>query len=742
MSFDAQRLYELLPAIYRVRDAQQGEPLKALLSVLAEQVAVLEEDLAQLYDDQFIETCHEWVVPYIGDLVGARGVFGYPNATFTQRAQVANTIAYRRRKGTATVLEQLAHDVTGWNARAVEYFERLATTQYLNHLRPRNLAFTSVRDAITIAYRARVDAGRVTEQTIRLPNWETLEYAVTPFDTTARTVDVRRIASGRGKHNIANVGIHLWPIESFPVQTAPAFRVDARRYRFDPLGRDLPLFNAVETESEISHLATPLNVPMPLSRRVLSEKLATYYGPDRSLLIAVNTSPPSPPVGADGICVCDLSDLRDTSGQVTGWAHMPKDRIAVDPVLGRIALPADAQQLRVDYHYGFVGRLGGGTYGRASTFSTNPEQIIRVQRGQTTIQAALNALAGTGGVVEIEDDGLYFETPTVTVPAGTSIELRAADEHRPVLFLDGELNITGGEQSEFVLNGLWLAGGNVRVPSTTGAGDANRLATLALKHCTLAPSATPDPRTVSPPASFLAPVTLIVEQADLDLEIASSITGPLRVCAEAATTIIDSIVDAGSPETLVYADVSGNGYAGALTVRNSTLVGRVRVDVLTLATNTIFHSQAQPAPPDEPPVQARRLQEGCVRFCYLPLSARVPRRYRCQPDQALNDRASELDLTSSRELTDVQKNLVVTRVTPVFTSLRFGDPPYGQLSQLAPLAIRQGADDESEMGAYHKLYQPQRVANLQTRLDEYLRFGLEAGVFYATDEKPQSGSIT
>ena len=114
MSPTADRLYALLPAIYRVRDAQQGEPLKALLSIIAEQVAALEENLAQLYDDHFVETCAEWVVPYIGDLVGARGIFTFPEATFSQRAQVANTLAYRRRKGTATVLEQLARDVTGW----------------------------------------------------------------------------------------------------------------------------------------------------------------------------------------------------------------------------------------------------------------------------------------------------------------------------------------------------------------------------------------------------------------------------------------------------------------------------------------------------------------------------------------------------------------------------------------------------------------------------------------------------
>ena len=36
------------------------------------------------------------------------------------------------------------------------------------------------------------------------------------------------------------------------------------------------------------------------------------------------------------------------------------------------------------------------------------------------------------------------------------------------------------------------------------------------------------------------------------------------------------------------------------------------------------------------------------------------------------------------------------------------------------------------MGAYHDLYAPQRETNLGIRLDEYLRFGLEAGVFHAS----------
>ncbi len=141
------RLFDLLPAVHRVRDHAQGAPLQALLSVLDEQVQALENDIAGLYDNWFIETCDEWTVPYIGDLLGARPIRPVESAGVSMRAWVANTLAYRRRKGTALVLEQLARDVTGWPAAAVEFFQRLATTQHLNHVRLRPAATASARAA-------------------------------------------------------------------------------------------------------------------------------------------------------------------------------------------------------------------------------------------------------------------------------------------------------------------------------------------------------------------------------------------------------------------------------------------------------------------------------------------------------------------------------------------------------------------------------------------------------------------
>ena len=231
MSFDTETLYRLLPAIHRIRDAEQGEPLKALIGVIAEQVAVMEENIEQLYDDQFIETCADWVVPYIGDLIGYRLLYGAALGVGSPRAEVAHTIALRRRKGTAAVLEQLARDVTGWNARAVEFFQTLATTQYMNHLRPGNHYAPDLR------------------------HWKPLERIGSAFDSVTHTVDMRRIASGRGRYNIPNVGLFLWPIEAQGLTRSRAVRVDDRRYRISALNHDMPLYNRPEAEDRITHIA-------------------------------------------------------------------------------------------------------------------------------------------------------------------------------------------------------------------------------------------------------------------------------------------------------------------------------------------------------------------------------------------------------------------------------------------------------------------------------------------------------
>ncbi len=84
----------------------------------------------------------------------------------------------------------------------------------------------------------------------------------------------------------------------------------------------------------------------------------------------------------------------------------------------------------------------------------------------------------------------------------------------------------------------------------------------------------------------------------------------------------------------------------------------------------------------------------------------------------------------------MEKNHIRQRVLswlkPSYTSTQYGDPAYAQLSLSCPKQIRSGAEDGCEMGAFYFLKQPQREGNLLASLDEYLRFGLEAGIFYET----------
>src|ERR1700737_3057083 len=146
MTSEPDPLCDLVPVVYRRRDADQGYPLRALLRVIAEQVSVVEKDIAGLYENWFIETCQDWVVPYIGALVGYTPVSTLTEASTTKRAldrerimaprrEVANTIRFRRRKGTLAVLQELAEALSGWSARAGEFCRLPAVTQNIDYLR-------------------------------------------------------------------------------------------------------------------------------------------------------------------------------------------------------------------------------------------------------------------------------------------------------------------------------------------------------------------------------------------------------------------------------------------------------------------------------------------------------------------------------------------------------------------------------------------------------------------------------
>jgi len=724
------RLYQLLPAIYRMRDAGQGYPLQALLRVIAEQVNVVEDDIAQLYDNWFIETAEDWAVPYVADLIGYRPVVEAGparagaqllNRILVPRREVANTIRYRRRKGTLPLLELLAGDVAGWPARAVEFFKLLARHQNINHLR-----LTRGRTA---------DVRRIDE----------LDLVGNPFDPLAHTVDVRRIQSGRtpGRFNIPSVGVFVWRLKSFPVTLAPAYcaeDVGPHCYTFSVLGQDAPLFRNPVPEPDATHIAEESNVPSRIRRLEFRDKLDQLYGAGKSLRIF--------PDGWQGLEQGEAAPpALIVAADLSGWQYVPPlKKIAVDPVLGRIVFPPSQlpkKGVRVSYHYGFSADIGGGEYDRPILNPQMvPEAILSLYRvGKDEefrrISDALQKWESDNvedAVIELTDSTAYVEPIHIKVPPGRSLQLRAANRTRPVIRLidwqtdlPDALSVVVGAGSRFTLDGVMVTGRPVHVTGlanddAAAAGPAPVCGSqVVFRHCTLVPgwgvTSGCEPRRPAEPSLELFNV-----RAEVRLE--HSITGSIAIHEDAVAIdpiplhITDSIVDAAASRKEA---IGSPGYAVAhtvLTIQRSTVFGIVDVHAIERADDCIFMDC----------VNVARRQLGCMRFCYVPPKCRTPRRYHCQPDlveqvvkQAISDPADQLRMVVTERL----------RVRPQFTSIRYGNPGYAQLALTCADEIRRGAEDESEMGVFHDLFQPQREASLRTRLDEFTPAGMDVGILFA-----------
>jgi hypothetical protein len=751
------RLYDLLPAVIRIRDYDQGEPLRALLQVIAGQVNVVEDDIARLYDNWFIETCEDWVVPYIGDLLGHSPVHeaGEPgdvvsaqasarNRILVPRREVAHVIRSRRRKGTLALLELLARDVAGWPARAVEFRKRLAHT-------------FSVRTCLSGRHRT-VDVREMRE----------LARVGDPFDGLARVPDLRRINSARrrGRYNVPAVGLHVWRLRAYSITHAPAYCVDdvgPHSYTFSVLGNDAPLFNRPIPEDDAGTIAGERNVPDYISRdefscretvdgKVKVHASEKYYGlvdepgsrVAQSVAIWADGWPPTQqtpdlPIPAQRIVPADLSH----------WRYVPRNgEVAVDPVRGRIAFPPRQLPKRgvwVSYHYGFSADMGGGEYLRPISGPAGVEPIRVTGKDQLARALEPWRRPPAGGpsapgadpapppqpmdaIIEITDSGVYVLPIYVYLQPGHTLQLRAAQRTRPVIKLldwhanlPDNLTVTGGAGSRFTLDGIMVAGRGVQVEG--------ELQTLTIRHSTLVPgwSLAPncDPERPAEPS-----IELIDSNACVVID--HSIVGSIQVNDSQVRVdpvkiqVLDSIVDATGVDC-ESTECEAIGAAGplhahaTLRVLRSTVIGRVQVHAIELAENSIFLSRMSVA----------RRQAGCMRFCYVPPKSRTPRRFQCQPDlveKALN--AAMQGATADAAQIEAAREQERLRVRPRFNSIRYGTPTYCQLAADCAPEILRGADDEAEMGAFHDLFQPQRLANLQVRLGEFTPAASDVGIIF------------
>jgi hypothetical protein len=746
-------LYSLLPAIYRLRDAEQGYPLQALLRVIEEQVNIVEQDIARLYENWFIETCDDWVVPYIGDLIGWQQVHeaGEPGSASTirerarnkiliPRRELANTIRYRRRKGTLALLELLALDVAGWHARAVEFFRLLGGTQNLSLSHLHRGGIVDVRQGARLSL---IDGA---------------------FDQIGHTADVRRIGSNRtsGRYNVPSVALFVCRLKSYPVTFSRAHcaeDIGPDCFTFSVLGNNAPLFTAAVRETDPTGIAQEVNLPVAIRRRAFeSSKVVNhtaktrasdvYYGEDKSLAIWVRKRRRDRTETVEREMI---PASRIIPADLTGWRYRPRhDRVAVDPVLGRIVFPSGQfpkDGVWVSYHYGFSADIGGGEYDRQLSQADDAKvYLVGPKEEFQTINAALQHWrkndSGTypHAVIEIVDSGVYVEQINVRLRSGQSLQLRAANRKRPVLRLldwhtdqPDSLSVEGEPGSRFILDGLLISGRSVTIEG--------EITQATIRHCTLVPGWMID-RHCEPDRPAEPSLELLCPHARVNIE--KSILGSIQVHPLVTTArnedaykqkskakspaaesgcygigygfrvdpiclhISDSIVDATSTEGEAIGAPGCIVAHARLTIERATVFGQVQVHSIDLAENSIFDGK----------ITVARSQHGCVRFCYVTPGSRTPKRYQCQPDLAAKGRTGE------------EKAGEETRVKPRFNGTRYGRPDYCQLADDCAEEITRGADDESEMGVFHDLYQPQRLANLRTRLDEFTPAGMDAAIIF------------
>ncbi|MFF1392314.1 hypothetical protein ACFVZD_00645 [Streptomyces sp. NPDC058287] len=699
-------LAALLPRWHLLRDAEEGEPLRALLAVVAEQLDRVRDGVEQGYEDLFVETAAPWVLPYLGDLVGYRTLPGYERVltaglheggraalaeAVAPRADVAATVAARRRKGTLHLLEEISEQVADWPARAVE----------LSRLVAHHQSVKLYRDAAA-------ERGRLLD----LRDGSALALAGGPFDSTARTVDVRRANSSRrqGGWTPAGVALFVWRLKAYALTSSPAYCIDRARnlYTFSILGNDSPLVTEPVPEPSPTHIATVDNVPAFITRRLLHDRLLDYYGPGKSFVIRRDGE--DKPVPPSDIVVADLSD----------WRYRPKrGQVAVDPELGRIAFGARSaprQGVWVDYHYASGADMGGGEYERPDRVDRPDAAFYRVGPGQPyrQIMDAYRAWrhdrradrTGPDGIIEITHSGAYQEQLDFDLDPGDRLELRAAEGARPVMRLldwysnrPDALNIRAvaddcapHERPRIVLDGLLVAGRGINVTGPMGA--------VVLRHSTLVPGWSLEPE--CEPHSPDEP-SIVLERTTACLQVEHSVLGTIEVIGDEVGEdpldihLRDSILDATGHDREALSAPDCRLAHAVLHAHRTTVIGEVHTHAVEIAENSVFTGELQVA----------RRGIGCLRYSYVPTGSRTPRRHRCLPD-------------------------LTPGVQPLFAAVRYGTPWYGQLADGCPEELRRGADDGAETGAFHDLYRPQREDGLRARLAEYTPAGTDAGIFFVT----------
>lgn len=774
MSTPTVPLFDRLPEIYRTRDSEQSPayPLRAYLGAIEEAFGALHDDIGRLYDNLFIDTCEDWVVPYLGDLLGTTHLKGEPR---TLRADVADTIALRRRKGTLGAIERLAADLTGWACRGVELRENLGWRQHLNHQRPDAGGLPPWGgDGIT---RFMVPRGGTAP--VRDP--ASLALLGTPFDSFAYSADVKPAVDAVRHVNLPNLAIFLWRLSAWQwpalpplvkgttdlgAQPAPLARF-AIRLDLHPLDRPVRLFNIARpadldlnaSGGVVAPLTQPDAVPGPmLDARITTGATSTTGAqaghPEAYVHIDFFDDTAAPPTGLD-LANVGLNLFLPQSSQAlfaaTAWRFrgdnlcawetglrqpVADGEVVIDPDIGRVLVGVGTAAQRDALVTGTEARLYASfTYASPSPVGAHPVVRSPFERdgvevreastlpGGTPLQAQMDNLATATQpvVIELQDSGVH--TLDIGALAGTAIDggvsvrlahsltVRAADGQRPVVLLARPLGFRPVDAVDATLDA-----------------PAVRLEGLHL----------------APGAGFAAGSALIARAALARLEIIGCTLDPgghaLRDDSRAPMTpalrlengygfaqAVDRDAFVPTPDIVVQRSVVGaiavdDRYR--LDIADSVVDAGLGVDDVPNGTFAIG-AATDPGNAWAAPLQFQGLTVfGPVRTSAVGGAGGLfAQRFEVLDNQHGCIKWSWFSAGANR-LPPNHFCLHAGDARLAFTAERFGDPGYAQLARGSDVRIRTRGPDDDAMGAFGFLLEAHKWTNLQVRLREFMPVGV------------------
>lgn len=766
------RLFALLPAHVRDRDAREGHALRALFQVLGRASAEIDAELDRLLDALFVETAPASALPAFAALVGAPGLAPLPSGE-VPRAFIANLLRFRRGKGTTRVLAELALALTGEGAVAVEYFQRLARLANLIDPRPDRPALADLRPG-DMASRA----GRAA-------------------DGAARLADLRSIARAAGRWHVPMVGVHLLrplaPLFPAPraAQLTPATMAGVPAMRPWPAGggahpgywqlaaqpgRRLRLFNPDrQAEAEAAgkggrpdpwHLPDRLRrLPLHLETEALRHGTPpaagwfTAEGLPFALFARRADEADFTRLAPETLKICNLEDdppgPGDRPAATIGGAPVS---LGFDPATGRAIAPKpgagqkEIVELRIAFATGIGRPIGAGPQERND--DSVPFEIRDTAEIRNFVRIVDATQAGGGAasdpvrtvpsladaLADLASDGagkrafvLFVraerETAAVTLALhpGTTLHLVAA-QWRPRKTVPGlpedpdRLGYIVRRERRFTLDNT------VTVAAAAPPGPGEGPGELVLDGLELTRGLVVGAQAASSlwlrHVTLRNPGTAALAAADargLRLRIDDSLCGPLVLKGDSAGGRVEVAGSILSPDDSALHVLDARDLEARLC--DCTLLGAARVGSVE-ATGCLFAGVLKVA----------RRQAGCLRHSWLAPGSTGPRRFRCQPDLALAAAAAG----KGAPLTKAEATAVAIAAQPLFLDTSLDEPTCALLHPLCPEGIRAGGEGGTEMGVFGPWAASLRRANLASLFDDFIPFGLEAAILDDAQSAPQA----